>query len=183
MRTLITGLLISLLISSAALAQQKNGFSLFVSDVSFISGAHESHWYGGVGVAWDRMITPHLSGQLAFAAEQHRTYPYLVGGSGEILPIVARDVRTYPIDLAARYHFLNTARWKPYVGLGLRYVGAPQADARFRYKSHVSPQIVGGVAFAVRPTWSLVLEGRQLLSDHGSYDPMFKASVGVSWHF
>jgi outer membrane protein W len=183
-RTLVTALLMSLLLALPGFGQEKNQFSIFVSDISNWSNTHErTHWYGGVGVAFDRMVTSHLSAQLGVAAEEHRTYPYLVDETGRILPVPPVDIRTYPIDLAARYHWLNDGRWRPYFGAGLRYVAAPHVDQGFLYKNHLNAQLVGGVEFLVRPSFGVVLDAKQLLGDRDNYDALFKLSAGVNWRF
>lgn len=167
-----------------AIAQQKNEFSIFVSDISGMSRTFDkTHWYGGLGMAYNFFATPRISAQLAIAEEQHRTYPYVVDGFGGIQPVTPVKVRTYPVDVSARYHFLNESRWKPYLGLGVRYVGAPNVDPEFRYRSHLNPQVVGGVEFLVRPSIGIALDGKQLAGDRENYDPFFKVSLGVNWRF
>jgi outer membrane protein W len=173
-----------LVLSPAAFGQQKREPSIFLSDISGVSNAHEkTHWYGGVGIAFNAFVTPRISAQVAAAVEQHHTYPYLVSPNGFIDPVIPLTIRTYPIDLAAQYHFLNETRWKPYLGLGARYVRAPKVDPGFLYRNHLNPEIVGGVEFLIRPSLGLTLDAKQLLGDRESYDPFLKVSVGLGWRF
>jgi hypothetical protein len=63
-------MLFSPFIVSAASAQKKNEVSVFLSDISTYSNTFgKTHWFGGVGVAYNAMITPRISGQLAVAIE------------------------------------------------------------------------------------------------------------------
>ena len=173
------------LVASAAWAQPVNEVSLFLSNVSSLSysSSDELRWYTGVGVGYSRMIRPNVSAQLAVAMEEHRTYPYFVGPTGDILPVQPHDIRTYPVHLAARYHWVNDTRWKPYLGLGLRYVAAPDVDSRFRFEDKLNAEAVGGVQFLVKPEFGIELEARQLAGDREHYDQLFKLSVGVNWRF
>ncbi len=117
------------------------------------------------------MFTPRISGQIAVALEQHRSYPYVVEANGAITPVEPIDLRTYPIDATARYHFLTDTRWKPFIEAGLHYVGAP------------TPESVGGVVLQIRRSFGIMLEGKLLLGDREPYDPLLRASVGLSWRF
>jgi outer membrane protein W len=177
-------MLFSPFIVPAASAQKKNEVSVFLSDISTYSNTFgKTHWFGGVGVAYNAMITPRISGQLAVAIEQHKSYSYIVDGFGGFQQVTPQNLRTYPIDLSARYHFINETRWKPYLGLGARYVGKPHADPGFRYSNHLNAQAVGGVEFLVKPQLGITLDGKQLLGDRDQYDPFLKVSLGVSWRF
>ena len=184
MRTFAVALLTSLLFASAVFAQQKREFSVFLSDVAGTSDSHErAHWVGGIGAAYSMKFTPRFSAQLAAAYEDHRTYPYYVLRSGGIFFVPQARIKTYPIDLTARYHWANDSRWQPFLGAGLRYVAAPNVDPAFRYQSHLNAEVSGGVEFLVRPTLGITVDARQLLGDRESYDPLLKVSAGVSFHF
>jgi hypothetical protein len=90
--------------------------------------------------------------------------------------------RTYPIDLTARYRFVNDTRWKPFIGAGARYVAAPHVDSMFGYTNRLSPELVGGVVFQLRHL-GIVVDGKALLADHEYYDSAFKTAVGLNWRF
>ncbi len=183
-RTFVVALFTSLLLASAAFAQQKSEFSVFLSDVAGTSDSHErQHWVGGAGAAYTLKFTPRFSAQLAAAIEEHRTYPYLVLGLGQIVLVPQVRIRTYPIDFTARYHWANDSRWQPYLGAGFRYVAAPHVDPGFRYQNHMNAEVSGGVEFLVRPSLGITLDAKQLLGDRENYDPLLKISAGVNFHF
>lgn len=180
-------LVLILALAPQAFAQRKNEFSVFLSDVTGWS-AHaneKTNWYGGVGVAYNAFFTPRFSTQLSVAAEQRHTYSYVVDVGGFINIVAPRDVRTYPIDLVARYNWVNETRWKPYLGIGAHYVAAPKInlDPGFNYRNRFGPEVVGGVEFLVKPTFGITLDGRAITGKHETYDPVGKASLGVSWRF
>lgn len=168
-----------------AFAQKKNELSLFVSDISGMSNTlGKSHWYGGVGLAYNVFVTPNISAQIAGAVEEHRSRGYVVDGFGGIQFVDPVNLRTYPIDVSARYHFFTESRWKPYLGAGVRYLAAPHhVDPEFRFRDRTNAQIVGGVEFLVKPAIGIILDGKQNLGDRETYDPFLKVSVGVSWRF
>ena len=91
-------------------------------------------------------------------------------------------LRTYPIDLTARFRWVNDTRFKPYIGLGARYVAAPHVDSMFGYTNRTTPELVGGVVYQLRHL-GIVADGKVLLGDHEYYDSMFKTSIGLSWRF
>jgi outer membrane protein W len=183
MRTLVITLL-TLLLASAASAQQKNELSFFATNpgLSYSSkdGANAS---AGVGIAFDRMFTPRVSAQLSIASEQHHTYPYVVAPNGSIQQVTPRSFQTVPIDLAVQYHFLNDTHWQPYLGLGAHYVSAPHVGSQFRYQNHLGPEIAGGTVFRIGRSLGIVLDGKIALGDREHYDPSFRPSVGFTWRF
>ena len=165
-----------LLICSSAFAQQKRELTIFISDISYLSNTFsKTHWYGGVGLAYSTFFTPHVSGEIAAAVEEHRSHTNI-----GVTPVT---LRTYPIDLSARYHFFTESRWKPYLGLGVRHVDAPHGDPGFRYFNHVNPQIVGGVEYLVKPSIGITLDGKQIVGERATYDPWLKVSLGLNWRF
>jgi outer membrane protein W len=182
MRTARFLVIILLLIAPAAFAQQRNDFSVFISNLGMSSSQQHSHWYADYGVALDTSFTPRLSAQLSVTSEQHHTYPYVVDSSGYINQVAPVAFHTYPIDLTGRYHLFTNSRWKPFLGAGLRYVAAPRVDSQFGLQSRLTPEAVGGVMFQMQRI-GIVFEGKQLLGDREYYDSMFKASVGLNWRF
>ena len=173
--------LVLLLIAPAAFAQQRNDFSVFVSNFG-VSTSQNTRWHVDYGAAVNTSFTPRFSAQLSVTSERHHTYPYVVDSSGYINQVDPVGFRTYPIDLTGRFHFFTESRWKPFLGAGLRYVAAPHVDSQFGLRSHLTPEAVGGVVFQMRRI-GIVFEGKQLLGDREYYDSMFKASVGVNWRF
>lgn len=176
--------LFSLLIASAALAQQKNEFSVFVTNSSLtLSRDHGPQGSNSLGLAFDRMVTPRISTQLSVNYERHRTYSYIVNPTGTFAAVPPVRFTTVPIDLSARYHFLNETRWKPYLGLGLRYVRQPNISSQFNYQDHIGPEIVGGTAVQFTRSFGLLLDGKVYLGDREQYDSQFKTSFGLLWRF
>jgi outer membrane protein W len=184
MRTLVVALFVALFTTAVFAQQPKNGFSIFVSDLEVTHGKYDgTHGSAAFGASFDRMLTPNVSAQLAIASEQHRSYGYVVNANGTFTQVPAVSFHTVPIDLAARYHFLNETRWKPYVGLGLRYVGAPGVGREWRYQNHIGPEIVGGTLFRINRSLFLTLDGRVYVGDREAYDSQFKPSLGLRWQF
>ena len=78
-------ILFSMLIASAAIAQEKkNDFSVFVSRGTTASASY--------GIAFDRMLTPQFSAQLAIGSEGHWTYPYIVNPTGTFRPVCHQSI-------------------------------------------------------------------------------------------
>jgi len=171
---MVVVLVVALSASSAAHAQQTQTLSIFRSDLD------ES---GGVGVSYERMFAPRWSVQAAVAVEHHHSYNYVVEDNGAITLVPRERLKTMPIDLTVRYHWLNETRWKPYLGLGAHYVAAPDADPRFRYRNHLEAAINGGTLFMLTHDLGLMLDGRIYLGSHESYDQSPRTSIGLSWRF
>ena len=169
--------------SSSAFAQQKNAFSIFVTDWQFSRDTRGSHANAGAGIAFDRMLTPRFSAELAIASERHHTYPYIVNTNGLFQEVTPRAFRIYPVDLAVRYHFLNETRWKPFIGVAAHYVGAPHVGSEFRYQNHFGPEIVGGTVVQLGRSFGLVLDGKIYIGDREHYVYPFKPSFGLLWRF
>ena len=175
---------ISLLVASTAFAQKKNELSVFVTDAAFgYSRDQGTEGSASFGLAFDRMWTPQVSTQLSVGYERHHTYPYIVNPTGTFTAVPPVRFTTLPIDLSARYHFLNETRWKPYLGLGLRYVRQPNISSQFNYRDHIGPEIVGGTAVQFTRSFGLVLDGKAYLGDREQYDSQFKTSFGLLWRF
>jgi outer membrane protein W len=171
-------------VSSLAHAQQRHTISFFLSDViQSQTDRHTEQWPSGFGVAFERMFAPRWSVRGSVAVERHHSYPYVVEDNGAITLVDRVRLQTVPIEVTARYHWLNDTRWKPYLGLGAHYVAAPNADRRFRYQNHLDGEINGGTLFMLNPAFGVMLEGRVLAGDREPYDQPFKVSLGVSWRF
>ena len=178
-------LLIVLLLAVPGLyAQQapRNTFSVFLSDLAGASSGGHTRWYGNYGAALESSLTPHWSAQISVTSERHHTYPYFVDEVGFINEVTPVGFHTYPIDLTGRYHFLTDSRWKPFIGAGLRYLGRPNVDSQFRYQSHLTPEVTGGVVLQFN-RFGIAFEGKQLVGDRVPYDSLFKAAAGLNWRF
>ena len=182
MRKVLVFVVLCLSFSTVLLGQQKQTFSVFLTDAtSHDKGSNP--WPGGVGISFERMFAERLSLQGAIAWERHRSYPYIVNPDGTFTLVPRENLRTIPIEVSARYHWLNETRWKPFLGIGAHYVAAPDTRADFRYQSHVDGLLDGGTLFMLTPQFGLLLEGRSILGDREPYDPAFKIAAGVSWRF
>jgi len=177
--------LIALVASVASVyAQQTQTTSLFLSDIMQTTTDRQTgQWPSGFGVSYERMFAPRWSVQGSVAVERHRSYAYVVEDNGAITLVDRVRLQTVPIDVTARYHWLNDTRWKPYLGLCAHYVASPNADRRFRYQNHLDGEINGGTLFMLNPAFGVMLEGRALVGDREPYDQPFKVSLGFDWRF
>ena len=165
--------------------QSKNDFQIFAYASNTGIGWSES---GGTtvdssfGIAVSKFVAPHVSMEVAVNSQKWNEYepgPYHFG-----VPIQRYSHYAYPISLDGHYHFFNDSRWKPYLGLGVRYVkpgGARFSDIGERFAAEIS----GGVSFMMTPHLSLRFDGKQeIQSQTGpAYDPLSRVSVGLGWHF
>ena len=175
---------LSLMIASVAFGQQKNEFQVFVSNLAVSWTSNDgTHGSAGFGLAYNRVITPKFSAQIALTTQHNQTYPYLVNPDGSFRSVNQVGFKTYPIDLTARYTFRNETRWLPYLGAGVRYVAAPNVDQAFGYQNHLGAELAGGTEFRFSHAFGLVLDGKLNFGDHEFYDEPFKASVGLLWKF
>lgn len=167
-------------VAAALFAQPKDELSVFAS--RYTEGIRNSNSVS-LGVAFDRMLTPRISAQLWIASEHHYTYPYVVEPNGSFRQVARVRFHTIPIDLTVQYHFLNDTAWKPFVGVGARYVGAPKVSSAFRYQNHLGPEIVGGTAFQITRRFGLRADGKIYFGDREHYDDQLKTSLGLFWRF
>lgn len=181
-RTLLLALLISSL-SAVTLAQQ-NQVSVFLSQ------SQEDRSNRSYGLSVQRLWVPRFSTALAVAMED----PVVRSCSGGWKSAwVCREVtlRTYPIDLTGRFHFVNDTRFKPFVGAGIRYVAAPDLTSDEvtiignRYSDHLDPQVVGGLEFRISDSFTVGLELKALFRNDEvfEYDSFLKIAGGVGWRF
>src|SRR5688572_26162685 len=111
-RTALVAVLANLL-ATVALAQQ-NELAVFVSQFQTSDRGKV-----GYGVSFSRNWTRRFSTAIAVAVED----PVVAFCTGGILtPQRCSEItlRTHPVDLTGRFHFVNDTRWKLYIGLGLR---------------------------------------------------------------
>src|SRR4051794_6710230 len=103
----------------------------------------------GFGLALEHRFSRLFSGEISVATERHEVQPYFLNSK-------TFNLRTYPIDAIARYTFQSVhTRWRPYVGLGVRYVGAPEEPPFVQYSDEINGEVVGGVEFNAAESWSL----------------------------
>jgi outer membrane protein W len=185
--------MVSLLFVVAPLYAQRpnrpNAVSLFVTDAGFGSGSNGT-WIGAdFGLAVSHMFNDRFSGELAVTSQRANRsvtiyplegFPTTTSSSGRI----------YPIDATASYHFFTDGRWKPYIGVGARYmsdsvhVSGPIGNYRLTRHS-TDPEITGGITFQLNPTLGLRFDARQILSSSSDAlaDAKFQASAGLSLRF
>jgi hypothetical protein len=169
-------------LATAAFAQS-NQLSIFYNQSA--GSVHTDHGYGAAFIhAWK----PRFSTGIAVAAEDP-VVGICVGGILTQERCTDIKLRTYPVDLTGRFHFLNDTRWKPYIGLGARYVGAPHLTREQMlvvghfYSDRVSAELVGGLEFLFKPSFGITAELKGLLRNSEDYDSGFKVSAGLNWHF
>jgi len=207
MRNVLVVIAVAVLSTTAVFADEiragSTNVSAYLSDVGFThSSSSGDSWSGGGGVAVEHAWTNRITTVLSIGAERRRTFEYHLEPVPGVSPVIVgqyRNVYAYPIDLMARYHFLNESRWTPYLGLGARYVDAPRGnqpaytvDTNGVYhisssrplEDRTSPEVNAGVVFRITPRLGLQLDGKHLLrGDSPSYDPINKVSIGLSWRF
>jgi len=167
-----------LLVSTAAFAQQDKptGVFVFVTNPGYGSSERSgSYWEGGFGVAVQRMFTPHVSAELTVSRERHITRLARFDLNGNIIPDAplrkfTNDVT--PVDVTARYHFFKDSAWKPYAGVGVRYV-----------ESRAIGGLTGGVVWQFRPSVGLRFDAKVLLGNESRFTDPFNGSVGLAWRF
>jgi outer membrane protein W len=164
--------------------QPQKDFQIFAyaSDV----GITYSETYGtavdsNFGLAVSKFVSPRWSMELAVSTQGWWEYAPGPVHFGD--PIVRIKHQSYPVSLDGQYHFFNDSRWKPYLGVGVRYV---DPNAEFRdLGARISPEINGGVSFMMTPNLSLRFDGRVAVrSNHApGYDPVTRGAIGIGWHF
>lgn len=178
MRKLIV-IAVSLLASTAAFAQQQDkptSFYVFVSNPGFTYSENSgSNWEGAFGVALQRMFTPHVSGELSVSRDHRISRLPRFDVNGNIIEgAPARKINHdfTPVDLSARYHFFNDSTWKPYAGVGVRYV-----------ESRAVGSVTGGVVWQFRPSLGLRFDAKVLLGNQPTFTDTFNGSAGLAWRF
>jgi outer membrane protein W len=198
----------TLLLATAVYAD--DGLTVFVNEIerdratsSTFSVAGEpattrtvSEWTGGFGVAFSHSWNARWSAEGSIGLDQHYMDGLRFIAS---TPVTTHEkVRTIPVDLMMRFQFPNDSRWKPYVGGGARYVGAPDitvADisttpnpaglfpvAVRRLDSRLSAQVGIGTTFMITPRVGLQFDVKRLLrNDSIAFDPLTRGSFGVHW--
>jgi outer membrane protein W len=185
--------MVSLLFVVAPLYAQQpnrpNALTLFMSDAYGGWDSSGTKFGADFGLALSHMFNDRFSGELAVTS-QHTggsitTYPF----EGSPTTTTYSD-RIYPIDATASYHFFTDSRWKPYLGVGARYVSdsvrvvGPLGDSRFSRRS-IDPEITGGITFQFNPRLGLRFDARQILGSSRDFgaDSKLQASVGLSLRF
>jgi hypothetical protein len=173
-----------------AVAQQKRGVSIFVSNPSVIAGSSSgTQWEGGVGAAAEFPIASRVA---AFVSVADERYYAMRSIDTPTFRLVRYGYRVRPIDVMARYTFvLHQSRWSPYLGAGLRYVHGPSFSSAPNGSTtpigdlyRITPELNGGVLYEVNHTLGLFADVKQGLgSSSPHYDPLAKGSFGIRFGF
>ena len=164
-----------LLVSTAAFAQQDKPTGVFVFVTNPGGGSSErsgSYWDGAFGVALQRMFTPHISGEVTVSRDHHTSRFTAFDQNGDIIEYRTFTSDSTPVDLTARYHFFTDGAWKPYAGVGVRYV-----------ESRAFGDLTGGVVWQFRPSVGLRFDAKVLLGNESRFTDPFNGSVGLAWRF
>lgn len=150
---------------------------------SDISG---SNWSGGYGLGLEYQLSERWSGELSVAREQTPTFTFGVLNPDGTFGAVNTHITSHPIDVVGQYHFFTKSAWKPFIGIGARYVDSSR-DEVYPYvfdEARLSPQITGGFYYNFTPHLGLRVDVKRLLrNDSASYDDARKLSVGLGWKF
>lgn len=140
---------------------------------------------GGVGVGLAYWVGSQLSIELSTAVEQHSASRTIVI-DGDLARVESFDYSSNPVDFLVQYHIPTATidRWKPYVGVGARYVKRPDESPDTETNAAISPELNGGVFYHLQPRLALRFDVRQLLrGDTPPYDDSAKFAFGVVWRF
>ena len=175
--------IVAILNAAAAVTHaQRNAIAVFVNEAADSARAATAY-----GAAYSYSFTPRFSTDVAISVN-----PDVVSCTGGILTperCTRFDVRTYPVDVTGRFHFLNDTRWKPYLGAGVRYVAAPhlsleqQQIAGGRYSDRADAEIVGGLDMLINRSFGASVEVDALFRNALDYDSALKVAARLSWRF
>jgi len=179
MRKLVLAVILLAVPAFAQSIDKPTRVSVYINPGWGWSAGSGNAWNGGYGLALEHRFSRLFSGEISVATEQHEVQPYFFSDR-------RFKLRTYPIDAIARYTFQSVhTRWRPYAGLGVRFVGAPDEPPNVQYEDQLNGEVVGGVEFNAAESWSLEMEARHLVRNQlpEDYDELFKVSLGVGWRF
>jgi outer membrane protein W len=178
-----------LFVITPVFAQQarSNSVSVFVSDFRVTVDSHATSFESVFGAGFGHMFTDRISGELSVSSQSVRRDVFFANG---VPTTGTRTDRLLPIDAIASYHFFTNSRWKPYLGVGARYVHDSFREfdsfGQRRLTIHtVDPEVAAGVSYQFNPTWGIRFDVKQILDSQvrAVPDSQFKASVGLGFHF
>jgi len=184
-----------LLFAVSAVAQErtenlkKGAFRVFAFGSNFgytESNLTGSNWQGGYGLGLDYQFTDRWSTELSVSHEQTPITTFgVVNPDGSFSPVNIR-LTAHPVDVVGQYHFFTDSAWKPFVGIGLRYVdssGNPYIPFAYN-ETRFSPQVTAGFYYNFTPHLGLRVDAKRLLRNDSTYfDDAHKLSVGLGWKF
>jgi len=184
-----------LLFAVSAVAQERTAnvkegsFRIFAFGSNFgytesdISG---SNWNGGYGLGLEYQLSERWSTELSVSREQTPTFTVGVLKPDGTFSTTNTNVEAHPVDVVGQYHFFTDSAWKPFVGIGLRYVDSSRNQyLPYAYdETRLSPQITAGFYYHFTRHFGLRVDGKRLLrNDSSFYDDARKVSVGLGWKF
>lgn len=173
MRTMIVAVCLVFLATAAVAQEKPTAAYLFLTNPGVVySDSAGTRWEGAFGFALQRMFTPRFSGELAVSRDIESFGFRRFAADGTELEHREVTTRSMPVDLTARYHFLNGSSWKPYAGLDARYV-----DDRAFFG------VNGGVIWQFRPALGLRFDAKLLVGDRPLHGERLYNSAGLSWRF
>lgn len=162
-------------------AAQQNAVNVFVSDLSVRTGDRPGDDVnGGIGIAYQRRVAPKWAVELSVAYETHDESYRVFDHNGNVIDSVNRSWNSTPVDLSGLYLFENEMNWKPYVGLGIRWIDSPPhaaEDTNFLYGPN------GGVTWQFGKTVGLRFDAKLLFGDRPTWVDTFTGSMGLAWRF
>lgn len=167
---------------------QKGTFRVFAFGSNFgytESDLAGSNWHGGYGLGVEYRLSDRWAAELSVAREESPTWSYgLVGPDGQ-LQVQRFQLVSHPVDVVGQYHFFTRSAWKPFVGIGARYVDTTGPGRPYAVEeSRISPQISGGFYYHFTPRLGLRVDMKRLLrSDSAYFDDTRKVSIGLGWKF
>lgn len=186
--------LLLLLFAVSAVAQerteglQKGNLRVFAfgSNLSYTeSDAVEANWRGGYGLGLEYQLNERWSAELSVSREQAGTWTVGMIGPDGVFQARNYKITAHPIDVVGQYHFFTKSAWKPFVGIGARYVDSKGPGFPYQIENtQLAPQITGGVYYNFTKNLGLRLDVKRLLANGSSYfDDERKVSVGLGWKF
>jgi opacity protein-like surface antigen len=172
---------IAVLFVAPALLAQSNRVSIYISNPGIVSSDYlGTHYTGGAAVSLTHLWSPRFASELVAGAERDYSGYVAFNRDGSVREKQNIGYTTYPIDLLAQYRFRTDSRWTPYFGAGMRYVHRPRI---FMTGTQLTPEVNGGTVFRASKRLGIVLDGRFSGAHSVNWNPMFKASAGLSWAF
>ena len=181
-------LLVLLAAIAVPLHAQKSGdlrFFGFVTNPGYTeSDLSGSNFDGAIGVGLDYWFSPRWSGSLNVSADRayFTTFQMVTMPDGILYDSTTRRETYYPIDALARYHFIGTSRWKPYVGAGLEYrsINAPRG---FAGRTSLAAEVNGGVVLELTQKLGVGFDAKRLLHNQSPGRDNQRFSLGLTWKF
>jgi outer membrane protein W len=174
MRKFVLVLLLAVSVS-AQTPDKTTRVSLFLTNPGFQGNEFLD---AGVGVALEHHFTPRWSVELEAAREVHDYQRSIFN------PTVI-EFNTYPIDVFGRYSFQSTHEaWRPFLGIGARYINAPDEPEGADYDTQMSPEIGAGIEWKATDSLSLVFDAKAITrTDAPHWDELLKIQASIGWRF